>query len=75
MVFNATLNTIAVILVQETGENRHRPGIDHRQTLSYKCCIEYTSPRVGFELSTLAVIDTDCTGSCKSNYHYGMVRS
>jgi hypothetical protein len=24
---------------------------------------------VGFELATLVVIDTDCTGSCKSNYH------
>ena len=24
---------------------------------------------VGFELTTLVVIDTDCTGSCKSNYN------
>jgi hypothetical protein len=24
---------------------------------------------VGFELITLVVIGTDCTGSCKSNYH------
>jgi hypothetical protein len=24
---------------------------------------------VGFELTTLVVIGTDCTGSCKSNYH------
>jgi hypothetical protein len=24
---------------------------------------------VGFELATLVVIGTDCTGSCKSNYH------
>jgi hypothetical protein len=24
---------------------------------------------VGFELTTLVVIDTDCIGSCKSNYH------
>ena len=23
----------------------------------------------GFELTTLVVIGTDCTGSCKSNYH------
>ena len=23
----------------------------------------------GFELITLVVIDTDCIGSCKSNYH------
>ena len=32
-------------------------------------CIEYTSPRTGFELTTLMVIETDCTGSCKCNYH------
>jgi hypothetical protein len=24
---------------------------------------------VGFELTTLVVIGTDCTGGCKSNYH------
>jgi hypothetical protein len=33
------------------------------------CCIEYTLPWTGFELTTLVVIGTDCTGSCKSNYH------
>ena len=32
-------------------------------------CIEYTSRWKGFELTHLVVIDTDCTGSCKSNYH------
>ena len=25
--------------------------------------------RMGFELTTLVVISTDCIGSCKSNYH------
>ena len=30
---------------------------------------EYTSPWTGFKLTTLVVIGTDCTGSCKSNYH------
>ena len=34
-----------------------------------KCCIEFTSPLTGFELTTLVVIGTDCTGGCKSNYH------
>ena len=29
----------------------------------------YTSPWVGFELTASVVIDTDCIGSCKSNYH------
>jgi hypothetical protein len=36
------------------------------------CCIEYTSPLTGFDLTTLVVIDTDCTGSCKSNYNTSM---
>jgi hypothetical protein len=31
--------------------------------------IEYNSQWVGFELTTLVVIGTDCIGSCKSNYH------
>ena len=33
------------------------------------CCIEYTSSWTGFELTTLVLIGTDCTGSCKSNYN------
>jgi len=32
-------------------------------------CIKYTSPRARFELTTLVVIGTDCTGSCESDYH------
>jgi hypothetical protein len=34
-----------------------------------QCCIEYTSPWTGIELTTLLVIGTDCKGSCKSNYN------
>ena len=33
------------------------------------CCIEFTSPWAGFQLTTLVVIVTDCTGIWKSNYH------
>jgi hypothetical protein len=33
------------------------------------CFIEYPSPSPGFDLTTLVVIGTDCTGSGKSNYH------
>jgi hypothetical protein len=33
------------------------------------CSIEYSSTWAGFELTTFAVIGTDCTCSCKSNYH------
>jgi hypothetical protein len=32
-------------------------------------CIEFTSQSVGFELTTLVVIGTDCISSCKSNCH------
>jgi hypothetical protein len=43
----------------------HRaPASSHWQTLLTNF-ITWT----GFELTHLAVIDTDCTGSCKSNYH------
>jgi hypothetical protein len=31
-----------------------------------QCCIEYTSPWTGSDLTTLMVIATDCTGSCNS---------
>jgi hypothetical protein len=54
----------SVLLVEETGvpgEN-HRPVANHRQTVSHIAW-------AGFELTTLAVIGTDCTGSYKSNYH------
>jgi hypothetical protein len=33
------------------------------------CCIDYTSPWTRFECTTLFVIGTGCTGSCKSNYY------
>ena len=32
-------------------------------------CIEYTLPWTGFELTALVILDIDCTGTCKSNYH------
>jgi len=32
----------------------------------------YTFPLAGFELTTLVAMGTDCTGSCKSNYHMTM---
>ena len=71
MLFNATFNSISVIswlsvlLVEETCSTWRNHRKSHWQTL----CIEYTSQWVGFELTTLVVIGTDCTDSCKSNYH------
>jgi hypothetical protein len=76
MVFNATFNNISVIswqsvlLVEETGV----PGENHQPVAStdklyhimlYRVYLTWTR----FELTTSVVIDTDCTGSCKSNYH------
>jgi hypothetical protein len=60
-------------IVVETGvpwEN-HWPVVSYRPTLSHNVVptSEYTSPWTGFELTTLMVIDIDCIGSCKSNYH------
>ena len=61
MVFNATFNNVSalswlsVLLVKETGVPQNKP--------TDKCCTEYTSPWVGFEITTLVVIGTDYTGS------------
>ena len=33
------------------------------------CWIDHTSSWAGFKLTTSVVIGTDCTDSCKSNYH------
>ena len=78
MVFNATFNNIAVILwqsvllmVEKVPRENQRPVVSHWQTLSYNVVSssEYTSPWMGFELTSLVVIGTDCTGSCKFNYY------
>jgi len=52
--------------VEETGVTGETTNLPNFIT---KCCIEYTSQLAGFELTTLVVIGTDCTVSCKSNYH------
>jgi hypothetical protein len=41
---------------------------ESQQTLSHNV-VSSTPPRTGFELTTLVVPGTDCTCSCKSNYH------
>jgi len=76
MVFNATFNSISVILwrsvllEEETGvpgEN-HRPAASDWQTLSHNAVLSTLHHEQGSN-SMLVVIGTDCTGSCKSNYH------
>ena len=71
---NTTFNNISVIswrsvlLLEETGvtgEN-HRPVTSYWQTLSHN--VVSSIPRLGgFDLTTLVVIGTDCTGNI--NYH------
>ena len=74
VVFDATFNNSSaiswrsVLLVKETGEN-HRPVASHWQTLSHNDVSSTPRHEREFELSTLVVIHTDCTGSSKSNYH------
>ena len=71
MVFNATLSNILVLLMEETGvpgENHWSVAIHWQNFITY-CWIKYTSPWVGFELTSFVVIVADCINSCKSNYH------
>ena len=60
MVFNATFSNISVIswqsalLMKETGlpKETHRPATSYVSNFITWCCIEYTSPWVGFKLTT-----------------------
>jgi len=63
MVFNATFRNISVILWWSVLlSTRRKPQTCHKSLTNFitKCCIEYTSPWMGFELASLVVIDTDC---------------
>ena len=74
MMFNGTFNNISAIswwsqlLVKETGEN-HRPATSHWQTLSHIVVLSTSHHDPDSNSHHSVVIRTDCTGSCKSNYH------
>jgi len=71
MEFNTTFNNISVIswrsvlLVEETRVPRKKTTDLSQVTVALYHII--VSPLAGFELTTLVVIDTDCTVSCKRN--------
>ena len=69
MGFNATFNNISVISWWSVPGENQRPVTSHWEILSHH--VVSSTPRYerAFELTTLAVRGTDCTGSCKSNYH------
>ena len=74
VVFNTTFQQhlryiVAVSVIG--GENRRKTAICRKSLtnqITY-CCIKYIPPWAVFELITLEVICTYCTGNCKSNYH------
>ena len=72
MVFNAACKNILCLSVNFIGGGNRRKSqtcCNSLTNLIKKYFIEYTSPWVGFELTTLVVIGTDCIGSYKFNYH------
>ena len=71
---NATFNNISaiswqsVLLVEELEYPKKTSDLSQVTDKLYHIML-FTSPWTGFELTTLVVIGTDCTGSCQSNYH------
>ena len=77
VVDNVTFNNIlampwlSVLSIEKTGvpgEN-HQPDASNCQTLSHNIASGTPRHERDFELTTLVVICTDCTGSCVSNCH------
>ena len=63
---------MAVSIIGGGNRSIRRKTLTCRKSLTNfitQCCIEQSAPCAGFELTTLVVIGSVCTGSCKSNYH------
>ena len=72
MVFNVTFKNISVLLVEETGIHRenHWPAARYWQTLSHNVVLSIPLHEWDSNSQlTLVLIDTDCIGSHKSDYH------
>jgi len=76
MVFNPTFNNISalswrsVLLVEETWVPEKTTDLSKVPITVYHIMMYRVHlARAGFELTTLVVIGTDCTGGCRSNYH------
>jgi hypothetical protein len=79
MVLNTTFNNISVIswrsvlLVEETVYPEKTTDLSQvTDILSHNVVSSTPRHEQDFELTTLVVMGTDCTGSCKSNYHMTM---
>jgi hypothetical protein len=59
---------VAVSFIGGGNRSIRRKPPTHRKSLTKLYNIMYTSPRAGFELTSV-VIGADCIDSCKSNYH------
>ena len=78
MVFNATFKTISVIswrsvlLVEKTEYSEKSTDLPQMtDKLDHMMLYRVQFAWAEFELTTLVVMDTDYTGSCKSNYDHG----
>jgi hypothetical protein len=76
MVFNTTFNNISVIsrrsgllVVKSEYPKKSTDMSQVTDTLYYIMLHRVHLAMNGFELTTFVVMGTDCTGSCKSNYH------
>ena len=69
MVLNATFNNTSVISWQSVLLVEETTDLAKVTDKLYHIMFQVHLAEAGFERTTLVEIGTDCTGSCKSNYH------